>query len=68
MTLGLPKKTPLLDEVYYGDTVSTFRALNFSSSDYSSTEGSTIYYLTLNNDSFTGSTLADSTIGSKNNS
>ena len=63
LTPGLPKP-PLLDDVDYGETVYTHRSVRFSSYDYRSTQGRTIYYLILNSSSLSASTLVVSTIGS----
>ena len=57
---------PLLDYFDDRETVSTCRALNFSSSDSISTEVSTITDLTLNSGSYSASNLVDSTIGYQN--
>ena len=63
LILGIRKENiPLLDEVDDGETVSTCRALHFSSSASLSTEVSTISELTLNSALSSASTLVASTI------
>ena len=63
MTSGLRrKKMPLVDEVDYGETVSTRFLLNvFSSASYSA-QVSIIYYLNINSASPSDSNLVYSTI------
>ena len=61
----LENNIPLLDEVDDGETVSTCRALHFSSSGSCSTEVSTISNMTLNSASSSAYTLVASTIGSQ---
>ena len=65
---GTPKNnTPLLDEVYNGETVYNLRALHFYTSNYRSKEVRTISDLTFNSASSSAYTLVASTIVYQNN-
>ena len=63
LTQGI-QKTTLLDEVDDGGTVSTCSAINCFQFHSPSTQGSTIYDLTINRASLSSYTFVESTIGS----
>ena len=67
LTSGLRKKyIPLLDEDDDLETFSIHRVTHFSSSSSRSTQGRTIYDLTLNSSSLPAANLEESTIGYRN--
>ena len=59
--MTLAKNMPILDEVYYGEEVSTCRTSHFSRYASCSKQGSIIYDLTINSASSSSSTLEVST-------